>query len=83
MNPITPNREPTPSTQPRKTVTGGSLKPVETKPKRTRKKSAYTSPPPAPVEGSLTPEKAYSDAAHHYGIGKEEGPPYKTKGEEP
>jgi hypothetical protein len=52
-----------------------------TKPKRVRKKSAYAKPPPAPVDASLTPEKAYADAAHHYGMGKEENPPYQTEGE--
>lgn len=28
MNPVTPNREPKPSSQPRKVVTGGSLNPL-------------------------------------------------------
>ena len=49
----------------------------EAKPKRTRKKPAYAAPPPAPVDGSLTPEKAFGDAAHFYG--KEETPPYNPE----
>ena len=51
-----------------------------TKPKRAaRKKPTYAAAPAAPSHPSLTPEQAQADAAHHYGIGKEEGPPYKTK----
>ena len=49
------------------------------KPKRARKQSAYAKPPPAPSHPSLTPEQAHSDAAHHYGMGKEESPPYGMK----
>ena len=47
------------------------------KPRRVRKKPAYAAPPPAPVDGSLTPEKAFGDAAHFYG--KEETPPYNPE----
>jgi hypothetical protein len=57
------------------TVTPAEAVP-ESKPKRARRKSAYASPPPAPVHATLTPEKAYADAAHHYG--KEEPAPYRT-----
>lgn len=49
------------------------------KPKRiSRKKSAYAQPPPGPPQPGITPEKAYSDAAHHYGIGKEEAQSYRS-----
>lgn len=51
------------------------------KPKRaSRKKSAFAAPPQAPADASLTPEKAYNDAAHFYG--KEEPPPYPAKDHE-
>jgi hypothetical protein len=48
----------------------------EPKPKCVRRKSPSASPPSAPVHATLTPEKAYADAAHHYG--KEEPGPYRT-----
>jgi hypothetical protein len=37
----------------------------EPKPKCVRRKSPSASPPSAPVHATLTPEKAYADAAHH------------------
>jgi type I restriction-modification system DNA methylase subunit len=50
-----------------------------TKPKRA--KSAYAAPPPAPVDASLTPEKAHGDAAHYYS-GKEDPLPYRINSSE-
>ena len=41
--------------------------------------SAYAAPPPPPAQPGITPEQAYADAAHHYLVGKEEGPPDRTK----
>jgi len=50
-------------------------------PKRaSRKKPGFAATPQAPRNASLTPEKAYSDAAHFYG--KEEPPPYPAKDHE-
>lgn len=46
-----------------------------TKPRRRKTPPLYARPPAKPQPG-ITPEKAYSDAAHFYG--KEEGPPYRT-----
>ena len=64
------------------TATADTQPPTETalpvelaaKPKRARRvKSAYAQPPPAPADPSLTPEKAYGDAAHYFSA-KEEPP---------
>ena len=49
------------------------------KPRRTARKKPIYSQPTALGPGSLTPEQAYADAAHHYMVGKEEGPPYRTE----
>ncbi len=46
-----------------------------TKSRRRKTPPLYARPPAKPQPG-ITPEKAYSDAAHFYG--KEEGPPYRT-----
>jgi type I restriction-modification system DNA methylase subunit len=46
-----------------------------------RAKSAYAQAPPAPVDASITPEKAYGDAAHYYS-GKEDPLPYRTNSTE-
>ena len=55
----------------------------EAKPKRARKKSLYAKPPPGPPQPGITPEKAAADAAHFYGMGKEDPTPYRPEGEPP
>jgi len=51
--------------------------PTEALAKPKRGKTAYAAAPPAPTDVSITPEKAYGDAAHYYS-GKEDPLPYRT-----
>jgi hypothetical protein len=58
-----------------------TIETIEPAAKVKRGKPAYAAPPPAPVDASLTPEKAYGDAAHYYS-GKEDPVPYRTNSTE-
>ena len=55
-----------------------ALAPVAQPARARRKKSAFADPPRPPLQPGITPEQAYSDAAHFFSV-KEDPVPYGTK----